>query len=49
MDSGSGVSWEDIAGLKTAKDFIEETFVLPSENPDLFKVRHGGIANGKTI
>ena len=31
-----GVSWDDIAGLKQAKQILQEAVVLPNLRPDLF-------------
>lgn len=31
------VKWEDIAGLKEAKDLLEEAVVLPVLRPDFFR------------
>lgn len=31
------VSWDDIAGLKEAKDLLEEAVVLPVLRPDFFR------------
>lgn len=38
IESG-GVSWDDIAGLETAKALIKEIVVWPMLNPQLFTVR----------
>jgi SpoVK/Ycf46/Vps4 family AAA+-type ATPase len=37
IESG-GVSWDDIAGLETAKELIKEIVVWPMLNPELFTV-----------
>jgi hypothetical protein len=39
IDASGGVSWEDIAGLETAKHLIKEIVVWPMLNPHLFTVR----------
>lgn len=39
IDASGGVSWEDIAGLETAKNLIKEIVVWPMMNPELFTVR----------
>ena len=31
-----GVGWDDIAGLKQAKQILQEAVVLPNLRPDLF-------------
>lgn len=36
MDSGSMVSWDDVAGLEHAKKIIKEIVVLPMLRPDIF-------------
>ncbi|KAG8040284.1 hypothetical protein G9C98_000855 [Cotesia typhae] len=36
MDSGSFVTWDDVAGLEKAKDIIKEAVVLPMLRPDIF-------------
>lgn len=38
IDASGGVSWEDIAGLETAKHLIKEIVVWPMLNPHLFTV-----------
>lgn len=40
IESG-GVSWDDIAGLETAKELIKEIVVWPMLNPELFTVSGG--------
>ena len=37
LTSNPGVQWEDIAGLKNAKDTITEIIIWPMLRPDLFK------------
>lgn len=41
IDASGGVSWEDIAGLETAKNLIKEIVVWPMMNPELFTVGAG--------
>ena len=36
MDTGSPVSWDDIAGLEFAKKTIKEIVVWPMLRPDIF-------------
>ena len=36
MDSGSLVTWEDIAGLEFQKKTVKEIVVLPMLRPDIF-------------
>lgn len=36
LDQSPGVSWDDIAGLVTAKQILQEAVVLPNLRPDLF-------------
>ena len=38
IDASGGVSWDDIAGLETAKHLIKEIVVWPMLNPHLFTV-----------
>jgi SpoVK/Ycf46/Vps4 family AAA+-type ATPase len=38
IDATGGVSWDDIAGLETAKNLIKEIVVWPMLNPELFTV-----------
>lgn len=38
IDSSGSISWEDIAGLQTAKNLVQEIVVWPMMNPDLFTV-----------
>ena len=37
LDKGSKVSWDDIAGLESAKKTVKEIIILPIMRPDLFK------------
>lgn len=39
IDTSGGVSWEDIAGLATAKALVNEVVVWPMLNPSIFTVR----------
>lgn len=41
IDASGGVSWDDIAGLSTAKHLIKEIVVWPMLNPHLFTVSMG--------
>jgi len=36
LDRSPGVCWKDIAGLKLAKDTIQEAVILPTLRPDIF-------------
>lgn len=36
LDSGTAVSWDDIAGLQHAKALVQELVVWPMMNPHLF-------------
>ncbi|GBF93788.1 fidgetin [Raphidocelis subcapitata] len=36
IDASGGISWDDIAGLQTAKDLIREIVVWPMLNPTIF-------------
>ncbi|KAG1655074.1 hypothetical protein FOA52_009026 [Chlamydomonas sp. UWO 241] len=58
MHSGPGVSWDDIADLKTAKQALVEAVVLPNLRSDIFKglrapvrgiLLYGPPGNGKTM
>jgi SpoVK/Ycf46/Vps4 family AAA+-type ATPase len=44
IDAGGAISWDDIAGLQTAKDLIREIVVWPMLNPTIFTVRSPGRA-----
>ena len=52
MDSGSLVTWEDIAGLEFQKKTVKEIVVLPMLRPDIFTglkwvdKREKGLVNG---
>ena len=37
MEKEPNVNWDDIAGLKHAKEAIQEIVVWPLQNPELFK------------
>lgn len=37
LDKGLKVNWEDIAGLKSAKQTVKEIIILPMLRPDLFR------------
>ena len=39
LDQSPGVTWDDIAGLATAKQILQEAVVLPNLRPDLFTGR----------
>jgi SpoVK/Ycf46/Vps4 family AAA+-type ATPase len=41
IDASGGISWDDIAGLQTAKDLIREIVVWPMLNPTIFTVSGG--------
>ncbi|GAX73405.1 hypothetical protein CEUSTIGMA_g857.t1 [Chlamydomonas eustigma] len=58
MDKGPKVTWEDVAGLRTAKQALIEAVVLPTLRADLFKglrapvrgiLLYGPPGNGKTL
>jgi SpoVK/Ycf46/Vps4 family AAA+-type ATPase len=36
LDRSPGVKWDDIAGLNTAKQILQEAVILPMLRPDLF-------------
>lgn len=36
LDSSPSISWDDIAGLRLAKDTLKEAVILPNLRPDLF-------------
>jgi fidgetin-like protein 1 len=39
IDANGATSWDDIAGLQTAKDLVREIVVWPMLNPTIFTVR----------
>lgn len=58
IDSGPGVAWEDIIGLKDVKATLVESIVSPQLRPDLFEglraptrgmLFYGPPGNGKTL
>jgi spastin len=58
VQNDQAVKWEDIAGLKDAKQILHETIVLPSLRPDIFQglraapkgvLLFGVPGNGKTL